>query len=60
MVVFGNHQQEGIDYGETFALVMKMTIVRVFLAIAALKIKNFIKWVFITPLCIVILVRRCT
>ena len=37
LVVFGNHQQEGIDCGEAFAPVAKMTIVRAFLAIATSK-----------------------
>lgn len=37
LVIFGNHQVEGIDYNETFALVAKMVTVRVFLAIAAAK-----------------------
>ncbi|XP_021725291.1 uncharacterized protein LOC110692563 [Chenopodium quinoa] len=37
LVIFGNHQVEGIDYNETFAPVAKMVTVRAFLAIAAAK-----------------------
>lgn len=37
LVVFGNHQVEGLDYNETFAPVAKMVTVRAFLAIAAAK-----------------------
>ena len=37
LVVFGNHQVEGIDYSDTFAPVAKMPAVRAFLAIAVVK-----------------------
>ena len=35
--MFGNHQVKGIDYTDTFALVAKMTTVRVFFSVAAAK-----------------------
>ena len=37
LVIFGNHQVEGINYNETFAPVAKMVTVRAFLAVAAAK-----------------------
>ncbi|XP_074301266.1 uncharacterized protein LOC141632636 [Silene latifolia] len=36
LVVFGNHQQEGIDFAETFAPTVNMVTVRTFLTIAAI------------------------
>ena len=35
LVALGNHQQYGVNYEETFALVAKMTTIRTILAIAA-------------------------
>ncbi|XP_021741132.1 uncharacterized protein LOC110707407 [Chenopodium quinoa] len=37
LVCLGNHQEEGIDYNETFALVAKMSTVCTFLVVAAVK-----------------------
>lgn len=35
LVAFGNKQIEGVDYKETFALVIKMSNVRTFLGVAS-------------------------
>ncbi|GAA0183519.1 transmembrane signal receptor [Lithospermum erythrorhizon] len=45
LVVFGNHQVGDIDYSETFASVAKMVTVRAFLAVAAVKNWEFIRWI---------------
>ena len=37
LVIYGNKQQEGINYNETFAPVAKMVTVRTFLSVAAVK-----------------------
>lgn len=37
LVVFGNHQVEGLDYNETFAPVAKMVTLRAFIVVAASK-----------------------
>ena len=37
LVILGNRQIEGVDFTKTFALVVKMVTIRVFLAVAAAK-----------------------
>ncbi|XP_026438564.1 receptor-like protein EIX2 [Papaver somniferum] len=37
LVIFGNHQVEGLDYNQSFAPVAKMTAMRTFLAVVAVK-----------------------
>ncbi|RVW23724.1 hypothetical protein CK203_100803 [Vitis vinifera] len=49
LVILGNKQVEGIDYNETFASIAKMVTVRTFLAVAAAKGWNCIKWMYIMP-----------
>jgi len=37
LVIRGDHQVKGIDYNKTFALVAKMTSIRIFLSVAIAK-----------------------
>ncbi|XP_074288204.1 uncharacterized protein LOC141613370 [Silene latifolia] len=37
LVIFGNHQMEGLDYGEMFAPVVKMVTIRTFFVVAAIQ-----------------------
>lgn len=49
LIVFGKHQEAGIDYNKSFSLVAKMTIVRAFLAKLLPKTASSIRWMSIMP-----------
>lgn len=57
LVIFGNHQVEGIHYNETFAPVAKRATMRAFLAITTAKNWSCIRWTFTTFSFMVILMR---
>jgi len=44
LVTFGNHQIAGIEFIDTFALMVKMVMVQIFLVVVAAKQWNYIKW----------------
>ena len=44
LVIQGDHQEEGVDYTETFAPVARMTSVQCFLSVAIAKAGNHISW----------------
>ncbi|XP_024011352.1 uncharacterized protein LOC112086611 [Eutrema salsugineum] len=58
LVAYGNIQEAGLDYDETFALFIKMTMVTMFLKVTAVKEWKFTGWTYITHSCMVIFTKK--